>query len=160
MGTFRQLCPLRQWQQLLLPSTRFRPLAPAFPKHITAEHFKSNQPQLVGHRRRHVFMICIALEHPASQHARPFSGTRVLGILQANPLSKAAHGSSPGVPRSIRSRTGQTTDPIPAGMHLEDKKCALPPSTCAAGFLLTPLQYRFTMSAEESDQTEKLFMWQ
>mmetsp|Transcript_13496 Transcript_13496/g.40823 ORF Transcript_13496/g.40823 Transcript_13496/m.40823 type:complete len:149 (-) Transcript_13496:538-984(-) len=45
---------------------------------------------------------------------------------QANPLSKAAHGSSPGVPRSIRSRTGQTTDPIPDGMHLEEKKVRLP----------------------------------
>lgn len=45
---------------------------------------------------------------------------------QANPLNKAAHGSSPGVPRSIRARTGQTQDPIPDGMHLEEKKVRLP----------------------------------
>lgn len=45
---------------------------------------------------------------------------------QANPLNKAAHSASPGMPRSIRSRTGQTEDPIPEGKHLAEHKVRLP----------------------------------
>ncbi|GAB4818810.1 hypothetical protein N2152v2_005856 [Parachlorella kessleri] len=34
-----------------------------------------------------------------------------------DPITKAANAASPGVPRSIRARTGQTTDPVPEGFQ-------------------------------------------
>lgn len=115
-------------------------------------------PQLAGHQHRHVFVTYAALDQLASQHARILLRRTLLGILQANPLSKAAHGSSPGVPRSIRSRTGQTTDPIPDGMHLEEKKCAPPPLTFAACCLQTPLKSHFTTMSEKSRSTPRSFL--
>ncbi len=41
-----------------------------------------------------------------------------------NPLNQAAHSTAPGVPRAIRSRTGQTEDPLPEGKHVAEHKCA------------------------------------
>lgn len=36
-----------------------------------------------------------------------------------DPILKAATGSTPGVPRSIRARIGATTDPVPEGKELD-----------------------------------------
>lgn len=58
------------------------------------------------------------------------SGGRDLS--KANPLNQAAHSSAPGVPRTIRSRTGQTEDPLPEGKHVAEHKCASSIDICLA----------------------------
>jgi hypothetical protein len=45
---------------------------------------------------------------------------------KANPLNQAAKGAAPGVPRTIRSRTGQTEDPLPEGKHVAEHMVRLP----------------------------------
>ena len=53
------------------------------------------------------------------------SGGRDLS--KQNPLNQAAKGAAPGVPRTIRSRTGQTEDPLPEGKHVAEHKCVTDP---------------------------------
>lgn len=60
--------------------------------------------------------------HPAVLR-QPSFATMLLGYVQANPLNKA--GQSPGMPRNIRSRVGQSEDPIPDGMQLTENKYVL-----------------------------------
>ena len=66
---------------------------------------------------------------------------RQLTVICSNVIPLCAHGSHSvdsnqvvsktpalpwsGVPRTIRSRTGQTEDPVPEGKHVAEHKCAL-----------------------------------
>lgn len=64
-----------------------------------------------------------AVETTAADNADGNSGGRDLS--KQNPLNQAANASTPGVPRAIRSRTGQTEDPLPEGKHVAEHKCAV-----------------------------------
>jgi hypothetical protein len=65
-----------------------------------------------------------AVETTAGDDAKDNDGGRDLS--KANPLNQAAKGAAPGVPRTIRSRTGQTEDPVPEGKHVAEHKVRLP----------------------------------
>lgn len=76
-----------------------------------------------------------AVETTAADNADNDDGGRDLS--KQNPLNQAAKGSTPGVPRAIRARTGQTEDPVPEGKHIAEHKCVRS-SACCLVTLLSP----------------------